>query len=83
MDTVQKSLFDELEEVSKCVVQPLILTKDDLVFSGEGIIFPCIVARRLPVGERAGHISSCDTCKRLEKELDDSIGAVGYNVWYE
>lgn len=86
MSTMQKTLFDELEEVSKTihhVARPLVLTKDDLVSSGEGIIFPCVVARRLPVGERAGHISSCDACKRLEKELDDSIGVVGCNVWYE
>lgn len=86
MTTMQKTLFDELEEVSKeiyHVARPLVLTKDDLVSSGDGIIFPCVIARRLPVGERAGHISGCDACKRLEKELDEHVGVVGRNVWYK
>lgn len=85
MDSVQKTLFDELEEVSKTihhVARPLVLTKDDLVSSGKGIIFPCVIARRLPIDERPAHMSSCDACKRLEKELDEHIGVVGCNVWY-
>lgn len=85
-DVIQKTLFDELEEVSKTTShanKPLILTKNDLVSSGEGIIFPCVVARRLPITQRPGHISNCGVCKRLERELDESIGVVGKNVWYE
>ncbi len=85
MSTIQKTLFDELEEVSKKpheVARPIVLTSDDLVPSGDGIIFPCVVARRLPLEERGVHIANCDVCKRLEKELDESLGLVGRNVWY-
>ena len=82
---MQKTLFDDLEEVAKKpyeVARPLVLTRNDLVPSGKGIIFPCIVARRLPLEERPGHMTNCDACKRLEKELDVHVGAVGQNVWY-
>jgi len=85
MSTLQKTLFDELDDVAKKsyeVARPLVLTSDDLVSSGKGIIFPCVVARRLPVSERPNHMKDCDACKRLEKELDESIGVVGQNVWY-
>lgn len=85
MSTMQKTLFDELEDVSikpHLVARPLVLTNDDLVSSGDGIIFPCVVARRLPIDERPAHMSSCDACKMLEKELDEYIGVVGRNVWY-
>ena len=85
MSTVQKTLFDELDAVAKksyIGAIPLVLTRDDLVSSGKGIIFPCIIARRLPIDERPSHMKDCDACKRLEKELDDSIGVVGQNVWY-
>lgn len=77
MDTTQKTLFDELNEVAKKpyqVARPLILTRDDLVPSGDGIIFPCVIARRLPLEERPGHMSGCDVCKRIERELDESVG---------
>lgn len=85
MSSIQKALFDELDAVAKKpyeVVRPLVLTRTDLVPSGKGIIFPCVVARRLPLEERPNHMKDCDVCKRLEKELDDSIGVVGHNVWY-
>lgn len=84
--TMQKTLFEELEEVSKKshqVAKPLILTSIDLVASEDGIIFPCVVARRLSVAERPSHMSQCDVCKRLEKELDERVGVVGRNVWHE
>ena len=84
MSTIQKTLFDELNEVAKKSYGaiPLVLNQNDLVPSGNGIIFPCVIARRLPVAERPNHMKDCDACKRLEKELDDSIGVVGQNVWY-
>lgn len=85
MTNIQKTLFDELNEVAKKsyeVAIPLVLNQNDLVPSGKGIIFPCVIARRLPIDERPNHMKDCDVCKRLEKELDDSIGAVGQNVWY-
>jgi len=85
MSTTQKTLFDELNAVAKKsheVARPLVLTSNDLVPSRGGIIFPCVVARRLPVDERPNHMKDCDVCKRLEKELDESIGVVGQNVWY-
>lgn len=84
--TMQKTLFEELEEISKKpyqVASPLVLTRDDLVASDDGIIFPCVVARRLPVAERPVHMDGCDVCKRLEKELDERVGVVGHNVWYK
>ena len=77
MNTTQKTLFDELNEVSKMpyqVARPLVLGQDDYVPSGKGIIFPCPFARRLPIDEtRIEHIRNCDSCKRIEKELDESI----------
>jgi len=85
MTTVQKTLFDELNAVAKKhheVVRPLVMTKDDYVPSGKGLVFPCPIARRLPVDERPNHMKDCDVCKRLEKEFDESIGVVGQNVWY-
>lgn len=86
MNTTQKTLFDELNEVSQKsyqVARPFVLNKDDLVASGKGIIFPCILARRLPLEMRAGHISSCDACKSIERELDESIGIFQeHGVWY-
>jgi len=85
MSTVQKTLFDELNEVSKKpyqVAQPLVLRRDDYIPSGKGIIFPCVIARRLPISERPNHMKDCDVCKRLEKELDEHVVAVGQNVWY-
>lgn len=85
MSTIQKTFYDELNEVSKepyQVARPLVLNQNDFVSSGKGIVFPCPVARRLPIDERPGHMSTCDACKRIEKELDDSIGVVGQNVWY-
>ncbi len=86
MNTVQKTLFDELNEVAKKpyqVVPPLVLRNDDLIPSGKGIVFPCVLARRLPIDERPGHISVCDTCKRLEKELDESVGIFQeHGIWY-
>lgn len=37
----------------------------------QGITFPCPVAREMDIGdERRGHITSCDECQRLIKELD-------------
>ena len=83
--TIQTTLVDELNAVAKksyIGATPLILTRDDLVPSGKGIIFPCIIARRLPIDERPNHMQYCDVCKRLEKEFDESIGVVGQNVWY-
>lgn len=83
--SMQTTLFDELNAVAKksyVGATPLVLTRDDLVPSGKGIIFPCIIARRLPIDERPNHMKDCTVCKRLEKELDDSVGVVGQNVWY-
>lgn len=86
MTTVQNTLFDELDAVAKKpheVARPLILTKDDLVPSGDGIVFPCVVARRLPLEERPGHMSICNACKSIEKELDESVGVFQeHGVWY-
>jgi len=84
LSSIQKTLFDELYAVAKKSydARPLVLNQNDLVPSGKGIIFPCVVARRLPVDERPNHMKDCNACKRLEKELDDSIGVVGQNVWY-
>lgn len=37
--------------------------------------FPCLIAQQLPVGEmRRKHIENCDECKKLEREIDRSIG---------
>ena len=86
MTTVQKTLFEELNEVAKKpyqVTRPLILTRDDYIPSGNGIIFPCLIARRLSIDERSEHMKYCDACKRIEKELDDSVGIVQeHGVWY-
>lgn len=85
MTIIQKTLFDELDEVSKKpfqVARPLVLTSDDLVPSEGGIIFPCVIARRLPIDDRPEHMKNCDACKRIEKELDKKVGAVGRGVWY-
>jgi len=86
MSTVQNTLFDELNEVAKKpyeVARPLVLTKDDFIPSGKGIVFPCPIARRLPLCERPSHISICDACKRIEKELDESVGIFQeHGVWY-
>lgn len=86
MTTVQKTLFDELNEVAKKpyeVARPLVLTKDDFIPSGEGIVFPCPVARRLPLEERPWHIKYCAVCKRIEEELDASVGIFQeHGVWY-
>jgi len=39
-----------------------------------GIIFPCFVAREMPVGdERCEHIKNCVECQRLIKELDKVV----------
>jgi len=86
MSTLQKTLFDELAEVSKKpyqVAQPLVLNRNDYIPSGKGIIFPCVIARRLPIDERPGHMSTCDACKRIEKELDESVGIFQeHGIWY-
>lgn len=77
MTTVQKTLFDELNAVAKKpyeVARPLVLNQNDLVPTGDGIIFPCVVARCLPLEERPGHMSTCNACKSIEKELDESVG---------
>lgn len=90
MTILQKTLFDELDEVSKKPFQvarpldrPIILTRDDLVSSDDGIIFPCVTARRLSIDDRPEHMKNCDICKRLEKELDEKVGYKGNGVWYE
>lgn len=37
--------------------------------------FPCPIAQQFPVGEmRRKHIENCDECKKLERELDRSVG---------
>ncbi len=85
MNTVQKTLYDELDAVAKKpydVIRPLVLNQNDYVPSGKGLVFPCIVARRLPISERPNHMKDCAVCQRLEKEFDESIGVVGQNVWY-
>ena len=86
MTTIQKTLFDELNDVAKKpyqVARPLVLTSNDFVPSGKGIVFPCPVARRLPLIERPWHMEHCDACKRIEREFDESVGIVQeHGVWY-
>jgi len=86
MTTIQKTLYDELDAVAKKpyeVARPLVLNQNDLVPSHGGIIFPCVIARRLPIYERPGHISTCNACKRLEKELDEHVGIFQeHGIWY-
>jgi len=86
MSIVQKTLFNELNEVAKKpyqVARPLVLTRDDFIPSGKGIIFPCVVARRLPIDERPEHMSHCDVCKRINREMDESIGIFQeHGIWY-
>lgn len=86
MDTTQKTLYDELcgvVEESYRTSRRTVLNKNDFVPSGEGIIFPCVIARRLPLEMRPGHISTCDACKRIEKELDESVGIFQeHGAWY-
>lgn len=93
---IQKTLFDELDEVSKKPFQvakplhnPVILHSDDnnvgetfeelekRVASKYGrrhIGYPCDIAQDMPIDDRHEHIKNCDECKRLEKELNETVG---------
>jgi hypothetical protein len=99
---IQKTLFDELNEVSKKPAQvekplynPSVLYNNDTIGTFEElegriasqnrryhIGFPCDIAQNMPLDDRPEHMKNCDECKRLEKELDEKIGAVGRGVWY-
>ena len=83
MSSIQSTLFDELESVAKkpsLVVskpEPILSGADDIIASGKGIIYPCIIARRMPIGEeRLEHIKGCPMCKDIKGRLDESIGWV-------
>lgn len=83
MNSVQSTLFGELESVARkpsvVVSKPKYVSSDsdDLIASGKGIIFPCHIARRMPIGEeRCEHIKNCPLCKDIKQRLDESIGLV-------
>ena len=83
MNSVQSTLFDELESVAKKPRQVISKPKsgsssiDDITASGKGIMFPCIVARRMLIGEeRCEHIKNCSVCRDIKRRLDESIGWV-------
>ena len=83
MNSVQSTLFDELESVAKKPCQVVSKPKsgssgaDDLIASGKGIMFPCIIARRMPISEaRCEHIKNCSVCRDIKRRLDESIGWV-------
>ena len=83
MSSVQSTLFDELTSVAKkpslVVSRPVSASSgtDDIIASGKGIIFPCIIARRMMIGEeRCEHIRNCSVCKDIKRRLDESIGWV-------
>ena len=83
MNSVQSTLFDELVAVAKkpstIVSKPKYVSSDsdDLIASGKGIIFPCHIARRMPISEeRCEHIRNCPLCKDIKQRLDESIGLV-------
>lgn len=83
VSSIQTSLFDELESVAKKPSQvvskpkPVSSDSDDFIASGKGIMFPCIVARRMLIGEeRLEHIKNCPVCRDIKRRLDESIGWV-------
>ena len=83
MSSVQSTLFDELESVAKkpslVASRPMSASSgtDDIIASGKGIMFPCHLARRMPIGEeRCKHIRNCSVCRDIKRRLDESIGWV-------
>ena len=86
MTTVQKTLSDELEEVAvkQHIAKPHPRFDMNKYFQDEdikdvaehelgrvGLVFPCSVAREMPVGDkRREHIKNCGECQRLLKEFD-------------
>lgn len=83
MSSVQSTLFDELESVAKkpsVVVskpEPILSGVNDIIASGKGVMFPCHIARRMPIGEvRCEHIKKCPLCRDIKRRLDESIGLV-------
>ena len=81
VSTTQETLFSDLMAVAKkpsvVVSKPVLSGVDDIIASGNGIIYPCIIARRMPIGEeRCEHIKNCPMCKDIKRRLDRSIGYV-------
>ena len=69
---MQRTLFDYDAETDVTPSSDITCISSDIQEKkGNGIMFPCSVARQFPIGEtRCNHIKNCSECQKLIKELD-------------